>query len=189
MSESTTPTGDQATGILSPWLRKRRIAAALPLLHGRVLDWGCGVGVLAELIPPERYVGYDRDARAIATASVRRPGHRFVSRPVDVDEMFDSVALLAVIEHVVEPVALLQDLARRLQPTGTIVLTTPTQTAERVHAIGARLRLFSPEAADEHETLFGRSDLEGLAIEAGLEPVTYRRFLAGFNQVFAARRR
>ena len=42
---------DQGTeGILSPYLRRKRIQAATPYLKGGVLDVGCGGGVLATLV-------------------------------------------------------------------------------------------------------------------------------------------
>ena len=46
-------------GLLSPYLRNRRLAMARPLLTGRVLDVGCAEGHLAESVPADRYVGVD----------------------------------------------------------------------------------------------------------------------------------
>lgn len=43
-----------------------------------VLEFGCGIGRLARLFPPSRYVGADICAQALARAAVAYPAHRFV---------------------------------------------------------------------------------------------------------------
>ena len=47
-------------GILSPFLAKKRMSKVLPFLNGSVLDYGCGVGNLAEVVDKD-YVGFDID--------------------------------------------------------------------------------------------------------------------------------
>ena len=58
-------------GLLSPWLWRKRVAAAFPHLRGKVLDIGCGSGALAEHVTAESYTGVDidRDSLAIANAT------------------------------------------------------------------------------------------------------------------------
>ncbi|MEO1084230.1 MAG: methyltransferase domain-containing protein, partial [Acidobacteriota bacterium] len=92
---------DQITGFLSPFLRSRRLAAALPWLReGRVLDVGCGVGKLAQSIAPDRYVGVDLDSESIEMARLSCPGHTFLTwddfEASDLHD-FKHVAALAVI--------------------------------------------------------------------------------------------
>jgi 2-polyprenyl-3-methyl-5-hydroxy-6-metoxy-1,4-benzoquinol methylase len=177
--------GDQVQGgMLSPWLRERRLAAVRPHLRGSVLDFGCGVGALARHIAASDYVGVDTDLESIDDARRAHPNHDFLT----VDDLpdarhFDTIVALAVIEHVPEPVDLVTDLAGRLQPGGTIVLTTPHRRWEFLHGAGARLRIFSPEASDEHHLLFDHDGLARLAESSGLELTRYERFLGGANQL------
>lgn len=112
---------DQMSGLLSPFLRQRRIEAALPLLgSGRILDFGCGTGELARWLAAERYLGVDRDQESVEIARERFPDHEFLT--VEAFETgnakprrgFDVVVALAVIEHLPEPV-------RWLAETGSVL--------------------------------------------------------------------
>jgi 2-polyprenyl-3-methyl-5-hydroxy-6-metoxy-1,4-benzoquinol methylase len=174
--------GDE--GLLSPYLRRRRIAAARPHLNGRILDVGCGSGALAEIIPAADYLGVDMDEASLAKARSQHPGHRFQVALPPVGEVFDTVVCLAVIEHVSEPVTFLRDLAARLAPSrACIVLTTPHPAVDWIHTAGASLGLFSRHASEEHEDLLGRSSLVSLASACGLQLVRYEHFLLGANQL------
>jgi 2-polyprenyl-3-methyl-5-hydroxy-6-metoxy-1,4-benzoquinol methylase len=179
----------QYTGLLSPFLRDRRIAAARSHLSGRVLDIGCADGPLAALVPADRYVGVDLAQAAVDAARTAHPAHRFeVITDLRPDETFDTIAALAVIEHVPQPARWLTDLAGHLAPGGSIVLTTPHATWEPLHDLAARLRLTSREAQEEHETTFTRETLGAVIAEAGLRMVRYERFLARMNQLAIAQR-
>jgi 2-polyprenyl-3-methyl-5-hydroxy-6-metoxy-1,4-benzoquinol methylase len=175
-------------GALSWWLTKARIAAASNSLSGRVLDYACGVGALAEICQTDSYVGYDHDPRKVAIARQDRPGYTFVDSAPQ-GELFDTVAALAFIEHVADPAAMMSELAGYLHPGGTIVLTTPHPKLEWVHTAGAKIGLFSSAAHDEHEDLIDRRRMVALVAGTDLSLVEYRRFLLGANQLFVLRRR
>jgi 2-polyprenyl-3-methyl-5-hydroxy-6-metoxy-1,4-benzoquinol methylase len=178
---------DQAAGWLSPWLRARRIIAARPFLRGRVLDFGCGVGEIARFVPPEDYVGVDRDADSLAIARRRFPKHRF-GLTLDDGARFDTIAALAVLEHLADPTATWSTLSERLVDGGTIVLSTPHARFEWAHAAGARVGIFSRHACDEHQQLFDAARLETLARQSGLHLAHYQRFLLGANQLAVMRK-
>lgn len=169
-------------GFLSPFLRERRIRAALPYLRGTVLDFGCGSGALAAWISPANYFGMDRDAEALAAARRRFPAHRF-SQELPESAAFDTIAALAVLEHLPSPAAWLLQMRRHLAPGGQIVLTTPHPSVRLVHEAGARAGLFSRAAAEEHEQMLNGADLLRLARQSGFRLVRYRRFLLGANQL------
>jgi len=96
---------------------------------------------------------------------------------------FDHVVLTAVVEHLGDPAAVLGQARTLLGPGGTVVVTTPHPRARRMHALGARLRLFSRDADEEHERFFDREGLIRLAEQAGLRLVAYRSFQLGLNQL------
>lgn len=183
---------DQARGLLSPFLRDRRLAAARPYLaEGRVLDYGCGVGVLAEWIEPSRYLGVDVDAASLEAAKREHPEHAFRQLDElgaqDLEAGFETIVALAVIEHVPDPGSWLDEVKRWLSPSGRLVLTTPEPQLRRFHELGARLGLFSREAAEEHNVMVSRSMMVDLAAAADLELVEAARFLLGCNQLFVLR--
>jgi 2-polyprenyl-3-methyl-5-hydroxy-6-metoxy-1,4-benzoquinol methylase len=174
---------EERGGRLSPWLSQRRMRVSRDFLRGRVLDFGCNDGALLAYCPQDRYVGLDIAENGLARARAAHPGVRFVTE-VGPDERFDTIAALAMIEHVADPRGLLARFAGMLAPGGRIVLTTPHPRMEWAHTVGARLRIFSSEAHDEHEDLLDRARMQRLAESAGLRIELYKRFLFGANQLF-----
>ena len=156
---------------------------AVPHIRGRVLDFGSGAGELAEHVAPENYTGYEIDPAGLAESRRFHPHHVFGSELPPPDQRFDTIVLLAVIEHIQDPLAALRDLRERLGSGGRIVLTTMSPACRRIHEVGAKLGLFSPEAAHEHMALLDRHTLTRMAAELGLSLPLYRRFLLGGNQL------
>jgi 2-polyprenyl-3-methyl-5-hydroxy-6-metoxy-1,4-benzoquinol methylase len=179
---------DQISGLLSPFLRRRRLDAVGPFIReGRVLDYGCGVGELAHQIGPDRYLGVDLDSESIEIAKARHPGHTFQSledfESAKAGARFDVISALALIEHLPDPANWLAALKRHLNPGGRIVLTTPHPAMRQAHEWGAKYRIFSREAADEHKDLLDRSAIEALAMTSQYKMLKYSRFLFGCNQL------
>jgi 2-polyprenyl-3-methyl-5-hydroxy-6-metoxy-1,4-benzoquinol methylase len=179
---------DQTSGLLSPFLQRRRIGAALPHFGiGRILDVGCGGGALAAHIPPERYVGVDIDHDAIQVARRAHVRHCFFTMEefeAAALPSFDVIVALAVIEHVPDPGGWLTRWSAHLAEGGRFVLTTPHPMFRKLHDVGAALGIFSREAAAEHQTLLDRASLIRASAAADLLPRCYRRFLYGANQLF-----
>src|SRR6266436_567194 len=99
---------DQLTGLLSPFLRSRRITAVGKFLgQGPLLDIGCGTGALARNVDSTRYLGVDQDEESIAIARNLFPTHRFLTLAEFAqsknENQFERIAGLAVIEHVEDP--------------------------------------------------------------------------------------
>lgn len=122
------------------WFRaKRRIAHALldrfaPAPNGRVLDVGCGCGMmLAELAARGRQVsGLDPNDKAIAYCAARGVA---VLKGILPDaartsgERFDVVLLLDVIEHIDDDRAALESAMSLLRPGGVAVVMVPAWPA------------------------------------------------------------
>lgn len=175
---------DQGTqGMLSPWLRKQRILAAIPHMKGSVLDVGCGSGALADHVAPADYLGYDVDAQSIVVAISTNPGYAF-TQSLPEDRFFDTVVSLAVIEHIPDPGTFLATLAGRVRAGGRIIISTPNPRFEFIHHAGSMIGLFSHDASEEHVSLLDRKGLHDLASSLGLDVIAYRRFLMGANQLF-----
>ncbi|HVQ93368.1 MAG TPA: class I SAM-dependent methyltransferase [Mycobacteriales bacterium] len=174
---------EERGGRLSPWLSQQRMRISQEYLRGRVLDFGCNDGALLEYCSAENYVGLDIAENGLSRARAKHPDVRFVAA-LEPDEKFDTVAALAMIEHVPNPGKLLAEWAGLLAPGGRIVLTTPHPRMEWAHTVGAKLRIFSSEAHDEHEDLLDRPKMAEIAGTAGLRILVYKRFLFGANQLF-----
>jgi 2-polyprenyl-3-methyl-5-hydroxy-6-metoxy-1,4-benzoquinol methylase len=124
---------DGASGAGTPRsvrLLQRLVAeCALPSV-GRLLDIGCGNGVLlrsfSALAPGWTLAGADLDDRHRATVESIPGVDRFYAGPAEeIEDRFDVITLQHVLEHVPEPVDLLQHLGRLLNPGGLIFIQVP----------------------------------------------------------------
>jgi SAM-dependent methyltransferase len=179
-------------GLLTRRVGDARLRAALPHVPGggRVLDVGCGLTDLPTLF--DAYVGCDRNPDVLETQREKFPEKDFfewdiargAAPPLLVREgPFEGILLLAVLEHVADPAAVLSRLSPLLSPDGRLVATTPHPSGRWPLEAGAALGLLSSHAHDEHESLLGREALADAGRAAGLALVLYRRFLLGMNQL------
>jgi 2-polyprenyl-3-methyl-5-hydroxy-6-metoxy-1,4-benzoquinol methylase len=181
--------------LLTPFLQRQRYKMVLPFLKGAVLDLGCGLATVSDFLEPDqRYVGVEVSSPWMDYLRAHRPQHTFYQRdfdvePLNLDLKFDTILLVAVIEHLEQPGFLLKQLPALLKPKGKVVITTPSPLGDRVHQVGAKIGLFSKEAMHEHETIFTPATLQTIVEANGLELVHARNFLFGGNQLFICQAR
>jgi 2-polyprenyl-3-methyl-5-hydroxy-6-metoxy-1,4-benzoquinol methylase len=125
-------------GIIS-WSHRRRFQIGLELgrqFSGqRVLDYGCGDGTFLAMLltsgsPPAMGVGSELLKPTVEECQSRLGGPNL--RFVLVDELedtgtFEGVFCMEVLEHIVEPDAILQRLERRLAPNGRLLISVPVE--------------------------------------------------------------
>jgi len=100
-----------------------------PFSGAKVLDAGCGTGVLLDCLPPDvDYTGFDSSRAYIDRAISQHPTRgRFVcarvGEPFGDEDNFDLVIALSLLHHLDDETAeaLLRDAARRLRPGGAFV--------------------------------------------------------------------
>jgi 2-polyprenyl-6-hydroxyphenyl methylase/3-demethylubiquinone-9 3-methyltransferase len=107
-----------------------------PLEGKTALDVGCGAGLLAEPLARlgATVTAIDAAAELIAVARDHAAGQRLEIdyRAAAVEEIeghYGLITALEVIEHVADPQAFIDGLARRLAPGGLLILSTPTATS------------------------------------------------------------
>jgi SAM-dependent methyltransferase len=191
----TAPRG--VSGLLSGTVKAFRHRKALAFLRPGdcVLDVGSGLGEIVDRLPQGvEYTGVERDPWLCGKCRSRHPGRTFLQGDfLDLLPTLpggrDAVLMLALLEHTPDPGALLRAGASLLRPGGLLLATTPSPWGERLHAFGARLRLLSSMASEEHHALLGRRAVEALAGGAGLASERYERFLLGLNQLFVFRKK
>lgn len=134
-----------------------------------LLDYGCGSGDYMRRMAAlgHSVTGVDFDPAAVESASAS--GLTVVS-PQEAESQnwngaFDHISLAHVIEHVPEPAALLQRLARWLKPDGTLFLEAPNASAGGLRVLGQYWRGLE---APRHLAIPSRSGLQLLAKQAGL---------------------
>src|SRR3569623_2056656 len=112
-------------------------ASFTPLAGKRVLDVGCGAGLLCDSLARlgATVTGVDAAAENIAAARAHAvlSGLTIDYRAGGIEalagETFDLVTSLEVIEHVAAPDAFVAGLAAALAPSGLLILSTPNRTA------------------------------------------------------------
>lgn len=93
---------------------------------------------------------------------------------VDLGERFDRVFIGDVIEHVNDPVALLNFAKRHLRPGGAILITTPNPFAPRFRGHRAKRGTRYVMANLEHTRWISVSNMYELALRAGLDIAAIR---------------
>jgi 2-polyprenyl-3-methyl-5-hydroxy-6-metoxy-1,4-benzoquinol methylase len=159
------------------WLVDRYLQ---PTSTDRVLDVGCGSGVVAHAIAQagaHECVGLDGSEAAIAFASrqFRRPNLRFVQGLVDEiawpDGSFDAACCMELIEHIHpgQALDLLSRLRRIIRPGGRLLVTTPNARSAWpvIEWLLDRSGRVPRLAGEQHVALYTHRRLAQLAAESG----------------------
>ncbi len=151
-----------------------------PLEGKSALDVGCGAGLLAEPLARlgAQVTAIDAAPELIEVARdhAKRQGLAIDYRAAaveDVEGRFDLVTSLEVIEHVADPRAFVDALARRLAPGGLLILSTPNRTAwsklltiTLAEGIGR-----IPKGTHDYDKFIDPDAMRGLLAKAGLEVI------------------
>ena len=164
-------------------LRLDYIRQRAALKDSRVLDIGCGGGILAEsmAVNGARVTGIDMAERTLAVARLHQAesgtnvdyqkstAESFASEHAN---DFDVVTCLEMLEHVPEPMQVVASCAELVRPGGDVFFSTINRNPKAFlfAIVGAEylLRLL-PAGTHEYEKFIRPSELEAWARHAGLE--------------------
>jgi glycosyltransferase involved in cell wall biosynthesis len=139
-----------------------------PFIGDRVLEIGAGIGNLTEqFIPRDLYVASEVNPNYVAYLRAYSLGKPYLRvRQLDVmraddfaglDERFDTVLMVNVLEHVADPAVALANIHRSLMPGGRAVILVP----QHPWLYGTL------DTALEHRERYTRAGLERSLVEAG----------------------
>jgi SAM-dependent methyltransferase len=142
-----------------------------------VLDYGCNWGKWASVALAHGCAVYGVEVNPHAAAFCAGRGIRMIDADQTRELQFDFINADQVVEHLSDPVAVGQGLARRLKPNGFLKVSTPGN-ARLPWLLAAAQRadddtVLDPQTLDslyplEHVNLFSNRSLRGLGAKAGL---------------------
>ncbi len=172
----------------------RNLAGPHPLAGLRILDIGCGGGLLSE--PMARLgadvVGADAAARNIPVAQVHaeQSGLKIDYRITTAEDMaaageqFDVVLNMEVVEHVADPLAYLTACRQLLKPSGLMLCSTLNRNPKSfmMAIVGAEwVMRWLPKGTHDWAKFITPAELYDLIRKAGLDPVDKKGMV--FNPV------
>jgi 2-polyprenyl-3-methyl-5-hydroxy-6-metoxy-1,4-benzoquinol methylase len=162
----------------------RRLARIRGLLGGRldrrarIIDVGCsrgdfvaaatGAGFEAEGVEPAPHIA------AAARAAGRRVHTGLLEEQHFDDAQFDAVSLFEVVEHLREPLALLQECKRNLRPGGIMLISTGNAASWTARVMKERWDYFQIRKDAGHISFFNPHSIGLLAKRAGFELAAVR---------------
>lgn len=169
---------------------ERDLTAAVPFADLRVLDIGCGGGLLSE--PMARLgadvVGADAAERNIPVARVHAEQsglkidyrHTTAEALAEAGETFDVVLNMEVVEHVADPPAYLRACHNLLKPGGLMICSTINRNPKSymMAIIGAEwVMRWLPRGTHDWQKFITPDELFDLLKNAGLDPVDRKGFV------------
>ena len=150
----------------------------------RVLDVGCGGGILSEALAERgaSVLGIDLAESALQAAEAHRAGQAVEYRlessreTAARGEVFDVVTCMEMLEHVADPAAVLRDIHVLLKPGGWAFFSTINRTLKaRLGAVYAAEYLLHlvPQGTHQYDWFIKPAELSRMAERAGLAPVAF----------------
>jgi 2-polyprenyl-6-hydroxyphenyl methylase/3-demethylubiquinone-9 3-methyltransferase len=171
-------------------LRLNYINQSVSLQGKKVLDIGCGGGILAESMAKlgASVTGIDLCEPALAAARGHLPSdlsidylctsaEDFAKNPINISEQFDIVTCLELLEHVPDPASVIKAAADLVKPTGHIFFSTINRNIKSYlfAIIGAEYLLkMLPKNTHDFAKFIRPSELAAWSREAGLTTLHFK---------------
>jgi ubiquinone/menaquinone biosynthesis C-methylase UbiE len=154
---------------------------------GRVLDIGCGHGVLLERLlgacHPLQAYGCDLSSAMCSRAASRNPAAAIVQADAEelpfADDSFDHVFMVEVLEHVPEVGRALREVKRILRAGGTFLVAVPNK--DWFHYERHMRTREKNQPIDDHWHWYGAAEIKGLLAGCGF---ALRKVRGGENLYF-----
>lgn len=172
----------------------RDLKAPTPFAGLRILDIGCGGGLLSEPMARlgARVVGADAAERNIPVARIHAEDqgldidyrHTTAEALAAAGEVFDVVLAMEIVEHVADPRAFLSTCQSLMKPGGLIITSTINRNPKSfmMAIVGAEwVMRWLPKGTHDWAKFITPAELEGFLRGAALDPVDRKGFV--FNPV------
>ena len=177
-------------------------SAASGLAGKRVVDVGCGGGILTEAMAAcgAEALGIDLGEKALGVARLHKlesgspANYRLVAAEAlaaEAPQAFDVVTCMELLEHVPDPLSLVAACAKLVKPDGVVIVSTINRTvkAYALAVVGAEYVLgLLPKGTHDYAKFLTPAEVAAFARRAGLAPsaitgVAYNPFEKSFRRV------
>ncbi len=171
--------GDQRNKRIGMWKKRLRTLNRFFVSKGSLLDIGCGECLFLELARKDGWLvtGTEKSSFAARYGREKLGLNIFQGELLDLGlpgKSFDAVTMWHVLEHTVNPLAVLKEARRILKDSGVFILAVPnldnilSQVAYRL-VKGRKMRLFTPEDRELHLYHFSSKTIKLALEQAGFE--------------------
>lgn len=172
-------------------IRYRKIDKYIPR-GGVICDVGCGRDAkFLKRHSSEIKMGYGLDFRISDSSldNIKLLNNKEMKQfPIETDSC-DAVFMIAVLEHLDNPLEMLSNIHNILVPGGQVVLTTPTPLAKPILEFMAfKLHIINEEEILEHKHYYCKEEIFDLLTEVGFLKCSYRKFCFGVNSIIVAKK-
>jgi ubiquinone/menaquinone biosynthesis C-methylase UbiE len=164
-------------------LLEKRINIVLPLISGKLLDIGCGYNKLV------RRYGNGIGVDVFDWGDVDYVVEDTSNLPFENSE-FDTITIVAALNHIPNRENVLKECNRLLQPKGKLIITMLTPGVSRIwHKLRKRWDEDQHLRGMKENEVYGltKSQMKELLFNAGFEIVKIKRFMLGLNSLYIAK--
>lgn len=162
------------------WMRNQKIKG---FIYGRFLDIGSEKG---ELVKEFCGFGLDRDPKGPKGRVIQfKIGNAYFPY---MSNIFDTVAMVALIEHLDNLIFNLKEIHRILKNGGQLIVTTPSPKAKKLIKLLSFFPLLLDPSGIDHKIYFSRKNLYRLFETIGFRIIYYKTFQFGMNQLIIAKK-
>jgi 2-polyprenyl-3-methyl-5-hydroxy-6-metoxy-1,4-benzoquinol methylase len=150
----------------------------------RLLDIGSGVGTMLQTATELGYkpIGVELSPKLVEVSS--KKGHTVINKnisDISLDEKFDAITMMDIIEHLENPKEVLKELSLLLKPDGEIIIYTPNHNSliVKIASLMYFLGIKSPVEnifACTHTIFFTTKTLKKSLLELGYEVLKVNHF-------------
>ncbi len=162
------------------YLSNKRIMKVIKSLKGHpsCLDLGCGYHAkLLSTISPYIKEGIGVDISINKYLMKDNLKIKLIESEIDSvfeilgEKQFDLILLISVLEHLDNPLTILQKTHKHLKEKGTLLINVPTWRGKTFLELSAFRLRFSPALEiDDHKMYYDKKDLWPLVVKAGFKP-------------------